>query len=284
VKRWRPHAPAAVGVALLAPVAVLLAVVFVWPFLRIFWMAVSEPTLGIDNFRTFFDTPAYVRAMVTTLRVSAFVTVLAVVLGTMIAWELRASRSRIVRALLWSAVLFPLWESVVVRNYAFTILLQREGLLNDALLSLGVIDGPLGILYTETGVTIGMLYTMLPFAILPLYASFASIDLDLLRAAEGLGASRLRAFFSVVVPLSVSSLLAAAAIVFVVALGFYITPILLGGAQTPFIATVIDQQIYNIFNLPLAAASSTVLFLAALAILAIAWRAVGFERIQRTVA
>jgi putative spermidine/putrescine transport system permease protein len=284
VKRWRPHAPAAVGLALLAPVAALLAVVFVWPFLRIFWMSVSEPTLGLENFRTFFDTPAYVRAMVTTLRVSAIVTVLAVVLGTMIAWELRTSRSRTVRALLWSAVLFPLWESVVVRNYAFTILLQREGLLNDALLSLGVIDGPLGILYTETGVTIGMLYTMLPFAILPLYASFASIDLDLLRAAEGLGASRLRAFFSVVVPLSVSSLLAAAAIVFVVALGFYITPILLGGAQTPFIATVIDQQIYNIFNLPLAAASSTVLFLAALAILAIAWRAVGFERIQRTVA
>ena len=132
--------------------------------------------------------------------------------------------------------------------------------------------------------TVGMLYTMLPFAILPLYASFASIDMDLLRAAEGLGASRLRAFFSIVVPLSVSSLLAAGAIVFVVSLGFYITPILLGGAQTPFVATIVDQQIYAVFNLPLAAATSTVLFVVALAILAAAWRAVGFERIQRTVA
>jgi ABC-type spermidine/putrescine transport system permease subunit I len=282
--RWRPQPPAAVGVALLTPVAALLALVFVVPFLRLFWLAFSEPTFGLQNFQTFFETSAYVRAMVTTLRVSVLVTLLAVILGTMIAWELRTSGSRVWRALLWSAVLFPLWESVVVRNYAFTILLQREGLVNDGLLSLGLVEQPLGILYTEAGVTIGMLYTMLPFAILPLYASFASIDMNLLRAAEGLGASRLRAFFSVVVPLSVSSLLAAAAIVFVVSLGFYITPILLGGAQTPFVATIIDQQIYSVFNLPLAAATSTVLFVVALLILAGAWRAVGFERIQRTVA
>ena len=282
--RWRPQPPAAVGVALLAPVALLLTLVFVLPFARLFWLSLSEPTFGLQNFQTFFETPAYVSAMVTTLRISALVTVLAVLLGTMIAWELRASGSRLWRALLWSAVLFPLWESVVVRNYAFTILLQREGLLNDALRSLGLVEQPLGLLYTEAGVTVGMLYTMLPFAILPLYASFASIDMDLLRAAEGLGASRLRAFFSVVVPLSVSSLLAAGAIVFVISLGFYITPILLGGAQTPFIATVIDQQIYAVFNLPLAAATSTVLFVVALVILAVAWRAVGFERIQRTVA
>ena len=125
--RWRPQPPAAVGVALLAPVALLLALVFVVPFLRIFWLSLSDPTFGLQNFQTFFETPAYVRAMVTTLRVSALVTVLAVLLGTMIAWELRTSGSRVWRALLWSAVLFPLWESVVVRNYAFTILLQREG-------------------------------------------------------------------------------------------------------------------------------------------------------------
>jgi putative spermidine/putrescine transport system permease protein len=274
----------ALGLALLAPLAALLGLIFIVPLARLLWNAFGQPTLGLQNFHTFFQTPAYVRAMLTTLRVSAIVTVLAVVLGAMIAWELRVTTSRAKRLLLWSAVLLPLWESVVVRNYAFTILLEREGVVNKVLQAMGLTDHPVGLLYTQGGVAIGMLYTMLPYAILPLYASFVSIDDSLLRAAESLGASRLRAFMSVVVPLSVQSVLAAAAIVFVVSLGFYITPIVLGGAQTPFIATIIDQQIYNLFNLPLAAATSAVLLLGATIILAVAWRAVGLERIQRAVA
>ena len=113
----------------LLPVA-LLAVVFVYPILILRgWRYPSPPSASV-HFRTFFDTPAYVRAMVTTLRVSAFVTVLAVVLGTIDRLGAPGVTVRIVRALLWSAVLFPLWESIVVRNYAFTILLQSEGLLN----------------------------------------------------------------------------------------------------------------------------------------------------------
>jgi putative spermidine/putrescine transport system permease protein len=181
-------------------------------------------------------------------------------------------------------VLFPLWEGIIVRNYAFTILLEREGILNKTLQFLHVIRQPIGILYTESAVTIGIVYTMLPYAILPLYASFVNIDEDLIRAAESLGARRLRALATVVVPLALPSILASAAIVFVVSVGFYITPILLGGPSSPFLATIVDQQLFTLYSLPGAAATSAILFVAAIVVVAGAWRAVGFERIQRAVA
>jgi putative spermidine/putrescine transport system permease protein len=269
---------------LVAPLVLLLGAIFIVPIARIFWIALSEPRLGLHQFRAFFDDPAATRALVTTLRISAIVTVLGLAIGAIVAWELATTRSTIKRALLWSAVLFPLWTSLIVRNYAFTILLQRRGVLNETLQVLGIVDQPLGIMYTNTAVTIGMLYTMLPYAILPLYASFVAIDQNLIRAAESLGASRPRAIASVVVPLALPSVLASGAIVFVVSVGFYITPILLGGPQAQFVATLVDRQIFNLYDFPAGAATSAVLFIAAIAVIGMAWRVVGFERLRRAVA
>ena len=197
----------------------------------------------------------------------------------MIAWELRTTRSRWKRAALWSATLFPLWTSVVVRNYAFTILLQRKGVLNTALVSTGIIDEPLGILYTDTAVILGMLYTMLPYAILPIYASLVNVDTTLVGAAESLGASRPRAIVGIVLPLIAPSVFAAAAITFVVSVGFYITPILLGGPEAPFLATFIDQQLFSLYDFPAAAATASILFLTAVLVVGFAWRVVGFEQL-----
>jgi len=253
---------------------------FVVPIVRIVWQALAEPTFGLDRFREFWSNPAPRRALFTTLRISALVTVLCTLMGALVAWELRATRSRFVRLMLWGATLFPLWTSGVVRNYAFTIILQRRGILNTWLASLGVIAEPLSLLYTETAVVMGIFYTMLPYAILPIYASFASLDDQLVAAAESLGASKARAFGDVVLPLAAPSIFAAAAIVFVVSVGFYITPILLGGPKAPFLATFVDIQIYRLFDFPGAAATASVLFLTAFLIIGIAWRAVGLERIR----
>jgi len=280
-RAWRNDPSATVGLLLLAPALVLLLLFFVVPILRIFWVALTDPTLSLDRFGEFFASPAARRSLLTTLRVSAIVTVLATLIGLIVAWELRTTTSRWKRAALWLATLFPLWTSVVVRNYAFTILLQRKGILNTALISTGIIDEPLSILYTDVAVVLGMLYTMLPYAILPIYASLVNLDTSIVSAAESLGASRPRAVRDVVLPLIAPSVFAAAAITFVVSVGFYITPILLGGPDSPFLATFIDQQLFSLYNFPAAAATASILFLTAAIVVGFAWRVVGFEQIRR---
>ncbi len=278
---WRNEPSAAVGLLLLAPALILLTLFFVVPIVRIVWVALSEPTFGLDRFADFFASPAARRSLLTTLRISAIVTLLATFVGLIIAWELRTSRSKWKRAALWSATLFPLWTSIVVRNYAFTILLQRRGILNSALMSMGIIDEPLGILYTDTAVVLGMLYTMLPYAILPIYASLVNVDTALVDAAESLGASRPRAIVGIILPLIAPGVFAAAAITFVVSVGFYITPILLGGPDAPFLATFIDQQLFSLYDFPGAAATASVLFLTAVIVVGFAWRVVGFDQLRK---
>ena len=281
---WRLEPSPAIRLLLLAPFVALLGLFFVLPLVRIFWIALTEPTFGLQHLREFLASAASRRALANTMRVSAIVTVLALLVGALVAWELRWTRSRWRRLLLWSAVLFPLWTSVVVRMYAFTILLQREGIVNRLLQALHVTAGPVPLLYTDTAVTLGMLYAMFPYAILPLYASFVNIDAELIQAAESLGASRLGAFVTVVVPLAVPSMLASAAIVFVIAVGFYVTPVLLGGPSSAFLATRVDQQLFMLFDFPAAAATGSVLLVTAIVIVGLAWRAVGLERIQRSLA
>lgn len=281
---WRNDPSATVGLLLLAPALVLLVLFFVVPILRIFWVALTDPTLSLDRFGDFFASPAARRSLLTTLRVSAIVTVLATLIGLVVAWELRTTTSRWKRAALWLATLFPLWTSVVVRNYAFTILLQRKGILNTTLISTGIIDEPLSILYTDVAVVLGMLYTMLPYAILPIYASLVNLDTSIVSAAESLGASRPRAVRDVVLPLIAPSVFAAAAITFVISVGFYITPILLGGPDSPFLATFIDQQLFSLYNFPAAAATASILFLTAAIVVGFAWRIVGFEQIRKALA
>lgn len=280
-RHWRSDPSAAVGLLLLAPALVLLVLLFVVPIVRIAWVALADPSFGFDRFADFFQSPASRRSLLTTLRISLVVTVLATLVGLIVAWELRSSPSRWKRAALWSAALFPLWTSVVVRNYAFTILLQRKGVVNTALVGAGVVEEPIGILYTDTAVILGMLYTMLPYAILPIYASLVNLDPALVAAAESLGASRPRAIAGVVLPLIAPSVFAAAAIVFVVSVGFYITPILLGGPDAPFLATFIDQQLFSLYDFPGAAATATVLFATAILVVAVAWRVVGFEQLRK---
>lgn len=236
---------------------------------------------GLGNYTAFFSSRASTRAFITTLRDSAIVTALALVLGSVLAWNIRVQTSPVRRALFWAITLMPFWMGVVVKNYAFTIMLQRKGIVNEALQLLPFIDEPLQLLYTSPAVVVGILYSLLPYAVLSLYVTFATIDPDLVRAAESLGAARYRALASVVAPLATPGLLATAAIIFVFSIGFYVTPILLGGPQSAFVATLINRQIFSLFDYPGAAASGSLLLAAALLTLALAWAVVGRERLER---
>jgi putative spermidine/putrescine transport system permease protein len=212
---------------------------------------------------------------------AAIVAALAVAIGGLIAWQLRTTRSRLLRVTLWIALLVPLFMGTVAKNYAFVLLLADNGPLNALLEAVGL--DPIALLYTSGAVIAGIVYTMIPFAALPLYGVFLSIDESLVHAARGMGASRLRAAVGVTLPLAMPGILASLALVFTIALGFYVTPVLLGGAQAPFMASLIENYLLGSFDYPLASAASVILLITALTILAVSFRLLGRERLLRAV-
>lgn len=263
------------------PLLALLAGFVLYPLIK---LGIDSLTTGdgLGNYQAVFESQSIRKALVTTVLASALVTAIAVCMGGMIAWYLRSVTNKYAKAILWLAVLAPIWMGTVVKNYSIILLISREGALNDLLGLVGI--GPASILYTTTAVVIGMVYTMLPYAVFSMYAVMITIDDALLKAAQSMGASRLVAFRTVVVPLAVPGLVASSALVFAISVGFYITPVLLGGAQAPFMATVIDDNIFSFFNYPLASASSVVLLLIALIVVGVAIKLVGKERLVRAAA
>lgn len=237
---------------------------------------------GPGNYAAVLESPAGRRALITTLVSSVLVSAVAVGLGGLLAWHIKVSRSTLVRAVLWLAVLAPFWMGTVVKNYSIVILLSAEGPLDKGLELLGL--APVSWLYTSTAVALGMVYTMIPYAAFSLYGVFLTIDSSLLDAARGLGASRARAISSVMLPLAMPGIVASGALVFAISLGFYVTPVLLGGAQAPFMASYIQDYIFTFYDYPIASAASVILLVVALLTLGLALVLVGRGRLQRAVA
>jgi mannopine transport system permease protein len=237
---------------------------------------------GLENYAAVFESSAGRRSLITTFVAAALVSVVAVALGGLLAWYLRTARGSAVKVLLWLAVLVPFWMGTVVKNYSIVLLLSAEGPLNKVVQALGL--GSVSLLYTSAAVAIGMVYTMVPYAALTLYGVFLSVDETLLDAARGMGASRSYAARTVVLPLALPGIVAATALVFAISLGFYVTPVLLGGAQTPFLASFISDYIFTFFDYPVASAASVILLVGAIAVLAGALLLVGRERLARAVA
>ena len=237
---------------------------------------------GLGNYAAVLESPAGRRALITTLLSSVLVSAVAVGLGGLLAWHIKVSRSTLVRAVLWLAVLAPFWMGTVVKNYSIVILLSSEGPLDKGLELLGL--APVSWLYTSTAVALGMVYTMVPYAAFSLYGVFLTIDRSLLDAARGLGASRARAISSVMLPLAMPGIVASGALVFAISLGFYVTPVLLGGAQAPFMASYIQDYIFTFYDYPVASAASVILLAVALLTLGLALVLVGRGRLQRAAA
>lgn len=176
--------------------------------------------------------------MLRTFLIAATVTLLCAAIGLPYAL-IAASASGWVRAVLLIAVLLPLWTSLLVRTAAWFILLQNEGLINDALRSIGLISEPLPLIFNRTGVVIAMTHVLLPFMVLPIYSGLLTIPANLMPAAASLGATRLKAFRHVLLPLAFPGLMSGSLLVFMVALGYYITPALVGGPNDQMISSVI---------------------------------------------
>jgi ABC-type spermidine/putrescine transport system permease subunit I len=178
-------------------------------------------------------------------------------------------------------VLLPFWTSVLVRSYAWMVLLGRKGLVNEALIATGLIDAPLKLLNTPFAVHIAMIHILLPYMILPIASVLRQIDGALLRAAAGLGAPPWRVFLQVVLPLSIPGVAAGVLLVFVLSLGFYITPALVGGPRDLMLSMLIAQQV-DLLNWPYAACLSTALLAATLLLILVSLRLPGVRDVLRT--
>lgn len=255
---------------LVLPAAVLLAVLFVYPVSSLLTRSVTEPELGLQNFRKLVETPVYLKALWNTVVMSGSVTLICLLLGYPLAYTIAHSSERTRRMLVF-AVLVPFWSSILVRTFAWMVVLQKEGLINKVLLGLNLISEPLTLLYNRTGVLIGMVHILLPFMVLPLTSVLMRIDPSYANAAATLGASPVRSFFRVYLPLSLPGVLAGTVLVFVMGLGYYITPALLGSPGDLMIAQLIEMQVADFGNWGLAGALAVVL-LAGTALTFALWR------------
>ena len=249
------------------PALFLVACILLIPFAWLAWLSLFDAAgnLSGQNYARLLR-PAYVASFLTTFKVAGLVTVICVLFGYPVAYLLSQLSPRAAQILMVFVIL-PFWTSVLVRTYAWLVLLQRKGVINDWLLSVGAIEQPLALVHNLTGTVIGMVHVMLPFLILPLYASMKAIDPVLLRAAANCGASPSQAFRQVFLPLSMPGLASGIALTFVLCLGFYLTPALLGGGRVAMWSTQIADTVSKFSNWGAASALSVALLVVTAVIL-----------------
>lgn len=227
---------------LLAPALLVVLVLLVLPLGWLVWQSVWNEGLTLEHYRRIATDPAYWTSFALTFRISFLVTALALMLGYPVAYaalKLPPFWANIVLAL----VVLPFWTSVLVRAYAWLILLQRTGLINETLIGLGLIHEPLELAYNELGTIIATVHILLPFMVLPLYATMQKIPGDLVQAGASLGGSPMHVFGRVFLPLSMPGVVAGTVLVFVLCLGFYITPELLGGGRVLMVSMIVSRNV-----------------------------------------
>lgn len=253
--------------ALVVPALLLLAGAIGLPLLVIVLRSFSEPEWGLQNYSWFFGTPVNLLVLQRTFTISAWVTVVCVICAYPYALMMTVVGPKM-RLMLVLCVLIPFWVSGVVRTLSWVILLQDTGVINSVLRGMGF--GGIRLIRTQTGVIIGMAQVLLPFMILPLYTVMKGIDLRLMQAAQSLGARPSRAFLTVYLPLSLPGVYAGAIIVFILALGFYITPALLGGPRSTMLSTLVENQVLSLLQWGRGGAMGVVLLVATFVLLALA--------------
>jgi putative spermidine/putrescine transport system permease protein len=233
----------------------------VLPFLGVVRWSFTLPEPGIMQYARVFADPVVQGVFIRTLRVCLIVTLLTTLAAYAISY-LWVFGSRTVQIIVEFFVLIPFWISTLTRAFGWLALLYNRGIVNSLLQQLGVIDEPLVLVRNELGVVIGMMHFLIPFAVLPLASSMRHLDQRVLMAARGMGASRLRTFWSVFVPMTMPGIIGASIITFIFSLGFFITPAILGGGRSVLIAEFIYVQTFQTVNWGLAGAISVVLVLA----------------------
>ena len=264
--------------SLATPAILIIVLVILVPVGWLFYLSFvgSDGQPSLEHYRKMIEYKSYARVFMTTFQVSILTTLICILIGYPLAYFLALLPKRWV-GIFMLAVLLPFWTSLLVRTYAWLVLLQKNGLLNEFAIHIGLWDSPVKLVHNMTGTLIGMAHIMLPFLVLPLYGSMKKIDRDLMYAAANLGASPIKAFWQVYFPLSLSGMVAGSLIVFVLCLGFYVTPAVLGGGRVVMVATQITAILENQFDWGAASALGVVLLVATLIVLYVAARLFKFD-------
>jgi ABC-type spermidine/putrescine transport system permease subunit I len=263
--------PPLIAWLLLAPGALLLAVVFLMPLGYFLWDSMRQLGSGfeiLDQAAAIATSRAMLRSMLATGEIALATTLASLALGYPLAYALVRARGLVFRTIL-ACVLLPYFTSVIVRTYAWMVLLGRAGVANQMLQALGITEDPVQLLYNRGAVIIGMTYVLLPYMVLTLFSAMRNVDRRLLQAAAGMGASGLRIFLRVFLPLTLHGVIAGALLVFILSIGFFITPALMGGPADLMVGMLIERQIELADNWPVAAIMSLLLLAVTLLVYAL---------------
>ena len=262
------------------PYLVLVGAMIIIPIGWLFFLSFigRDGSFSFENYERMLNSRAYFRIFMTTFKISMLTTLFCALLGYPLAYFM-SQISRKWASICMIGVLIPFWTSLLVRTYAWLVLLQKKGLVNDIAIDLGLIAEPIKFVHNTSGTLIGMVHIMLPFLILPLYANMRAIDSHCIKAASSLGATPTRDFWTVFFPLSIPGLLAGLLIVFVLCLGFYVTPAVLGGGKVIMAAMKISSNIELYFSWGAASALGVVLLVVTMIILFIASKLVSLDQL-----
>lgn len=232
---------------LLVPPIIFIVVFLGYPLVNIFIQSIYNGHFTGEYYARFFSEGLYMRVLLLTLKTGAIVTLICLVLGYPVAYTMTFS-SKNTRGFILIAIMIPFWTSLLVRTYAWMVLLQTQGVVNQILIKLGIIAEPIKLIYNTTGVVIGMTHVLLPYMILCLYSVMQGIDRNLLSAGSNLGARPFQAFFKIFLPLSFQGIASGSILVFIMGIGYFITPSLLGGQKDSMISQLIQIQVGDMLN------------------------------------
>lgn len=252
---------------LILPSILLIVAVMAIPVVMLLVRGFSDPIWGMQNFEKILAQPVYIRVALNTIIISGSVTALSLILGYPLAYTI-ANAKPSVRRVLMLVILVPLWTSLLVRSFAWMVLLQDNGIVNQALQSAGLTSGPIALIYNRAGVLIAMTHVMLPLMVLPLYSVMLRIDTNVVKAASTLGAGPVSTFLKVYLPMSMPGLISGCTLVFVLCLGYYVTPTLVGGRADLMIGQLIAIQVGQFGNWGVAGALCTSLLIGVLIVFA----------------
>ena len=263
---------------LLLPAVIFELVFFLMPLVLVGSESLFDPGFTLEHYQETFTNPIYSKVLVQTVRLALIVTSISVVLGYPLAYVI-AHSNRIVGGLLLLAVLMPLWTSLLTRTYSFQVLLGRQGIVNEALMGVGLVQEPLPLMFNLFTAVSGMVHALLPFVVLPCLAVMRGIDRAYVDAARSLGGSPLQAFRHVYLPLTMPGLVTAIILTFILSLGFFVTPVILGGIDEFTIAGLIQLQMQRRLDWGLGGALSIVLLVMTAAVVYLYQRRYGLDRL-----
>lgn len=259
------------------PLFVIMLVGFVAPLCIIFKMSLFDPDFTLEHYVTFFKNETYVQIYLRTFKTAFTVTLGCLLLGYPLSFFLATCVKEKTTNYLRIFIVIPFWVSILIRTFAWKVILSNTGVINSFLLNQGVIEEPLSLLYNSFAVHVSMIHILLPFMVLTLYGVMKGISANYYNAALSLGARPTKAFWQVYFPMSLSGILSGTLMVFIMALGFYITPSILGGSNDTMLPVVIEMQVNRALNWNVASAMAVILLITTSIIVVIYTKVLGAD-------